>query len=405
MRLSRLYLLLTLLLVPLLTTLVASSIATAEEKTEILVGASLSLTGPMAAHGRDLKWAYELAAGKVNAAGGIFVKDMGKNLKVRLMFEDNASNPMKSAAAVEKLVRFDKVDMLLGDAEPTCVQAGCMAAEKLKAYYHTAFGFPVHNWLESKFKWSTNFFFQSDQLAVPFKVLGSVDQEMRPKIIALVTEATFGGDALAVELGKMGKASGRDFALEIKLPVGAGDYSSQISKAKAAGVDGMLIYASVRDTENLVRCLKKDNVSIPYIHTWKGAWTGEFWKDLGKDAEYIICDGFWSMDYPFKGAKELGEQYFLAFGEYSVSVGLPYALAQILFEAIEKAGTLDGAKVRQAVLAHTFNTVMGDAKYSEDGLASFPQIAAQWWAGKQMLIYPSQFAVWKVRLAPAWDKR
>jgi branched-chain amino acid transport system substrate-binding protein len=399
------HVLIVLIVFPLVMPLFPVSISTAQERTEILIGASLTLTGPLAAHGRDLKWAYERAVDEVNATGGIFVKDSGKKLKVRLVFEDNASNPMKAAATVEKLVRVDKVNMLLGGAEPTCVIAACIAAEKLKKFYHTAFGFPTPIWLEHKFKWSTNFFFSMDQIGIPFRILGSMEKKMRPKRVATVAEATFAGDAVAAGLSKMGKASGYELAAQIKLPLGTKDYSQQISLAKQAGVDAMLLYASVEDTENFVRGLKKNNYNVPYIHTWKGAWTGKFWKDLGKDAQYIVCDGFWSMDYPFEGAKELGEQYYEKFNEYSVTVGLSYALAKILFESIEKAGSLDGAKVRQAVLAHTFKTVMGDVKYNKEGLALFPQIAAQWWDGKQMLVYPTQYAIWEIKLAPAWDKR
>ncbi len=384
---------------------VGASFSTAGERSEILIGASLALSGSMASHGRDMKWAYEKAAGEINARGGIFVRDSGKNLKIRLLFEDNAGNPLKTAATVEKLVRIDKVDMLLGASEPTCVLAGCMAAEKLKTYYHTSFGFPPELWQKNKFNWSTDFFFALDQYSIPFELLNGMDKKDRPRKLAVVAEGTFVGEGFAKALSSLAKKYGYETALVLKLPVGAKDYSSQIAKVKQSGAEAMLLLASVEDTENFVRGLKKNNVNVPYIHTWKGAWPGTFWKDLGKDAQYIICDGHWSIDYPFEGSRELGQKYYETFGEYSVFIGLPYSLAKILFEAIEKAGSVDGAKVRQAVLANTFKTLMGEVKYNKAGLALYEAIAAQWWDGKQMLIYPSEYAVWKVKLAPPWDKR
>lgn len=48
---------------------------------------------------------------------------------------------------------------------------------------------------------------------------------------------------------------------------------------------------------------------------------------------------------------------------------------------------------------------MGPVKYAEDGHAKFPAVAAQWWDGKQMLVYPSEYATWKVKPAPPWDQR
>ena len=397
---------LTALLVPMALHFGSPTIVQAQAKTEIVIGASLPLTGSLAAHGRYLKWAYDQIVNSLNENGGILVKDSGKKLKIRLVIADNGTNPMRAASAVEKLIKVDKVDMLLGGADPACVMAGCMAAERYKTYYHGAFGFPMQAWLEKKFKWSTDFFFATDQAcAAPFEVLRSIEADKRPKKVGIAVEDSFGGNGLAAGLRATGKKFGYNIDLVVKLPVGAQDYSEQITKIKQSGVDALLTYASVQDLERLVKQLKSANVSIPYIHAWKGGWAGTFWKDLGKDAQFIVTDGFWSMDYPFNGAKELGQKYYEAFKEYSVTVGLPYALAQSLFQAIEKAGSVDGAKVREAVLSNTFDTVMGPVKYQQNGSAVFPSNASQWWDGKQMLVYPSQYATWKVKLAPPWNRR
>ena len=153
--------------------LVPHSVAVAQSKDEIVIGCVLPFSGTLAAHARDLKWAYELAVRERNEAGGIFVKDYAKKLKVRLVFADNGTNPLKAASMVEKLINVDKVDMLLGGAEPTCVLAACIAAERYKKLYHTAFGFPIDSWLEKKFQWSTDLFFSMDAMAIPFEPLGN----------------------------------------------------------------------------------------------------------------------------------------------------------------------------------------------------------------------------------------
>ena len=48
---------------------------------------------------------------------------------------------------------------------------------------------------------------------------------------------------------------------------------------------------------------------------------------------------------------------------------------------------------------------MGNVKYDKDGLALCESTGNQLWDGKQMLVYPFVKDVWKVRLAPPWDKR
>ena len=84
--------------------------AEAQEKTEILIGTSLPMSGAMAGHGREIKWAYEQAIDDVNAQGGVFVKSYGKKLKARLLVEDNQWNKDKSAASTEKLITVDNAD-------------------------------------------------------------------------------------------------------------------------------------------------------------------------------------------------------------------------------------------------------------------------------------------------------
>ena len=111
------------------------------------------------------------------------------------------------------------------------------------------------------------------------------------------------------------------------------------------------------------------------------------------------------MEFPFQGAKELGERYYKDFGKYSVFAGATDALCRILFQAIEHAGTLDGAKVRQSVLSNKFDTVMGSVKYDAKGVAIFTSTAHQWWNGRQMTVYPFELAKWKTKLAPPWNER
>jgi branched-chain amino acid transport system substrate-binding protein len=101
----------------------------------------------------------------------------------------------------------------------------------------------------------------------------------------------------------------------------------------------------------------------------------------------------------------LGERYYDKFQKYSVSVGAVYGLCQILWQAIEKAGTLDSAKVRKAVLDNEFETVMGKVKYNQDGVATFISTAHQWRDGKQMTVSPFKWTNYKIQLAPAWDQR
>jgi branched-chain amino acid transport system substrate-binding protein len=155
-------------------------------------------------------------------------------------------------------------------------------------------------------------------------------------------------------------------------------------------VDAILCFHNVPESIALVQQMKENNFNVKYFQGIKGTWPIEFYKALGKDAEFVLCDGFWTMDYPYKGAKELGEAYVKDHGRRALGIGLYYAVAQILWAAIEKAGTLDSLKVRQAVLNNEFYTVMGKVKYDNRGIATFLLADFQWRNGKRELNDPRQ---------------
>ena len=385
--------------------MVAFGTVYAKEKKEILIGTNVSLTGIMAMVGAEQRWGYEQAVADINEKGGIYVKEYGKKLPVKLIFADDESDPGKAAAAVERLIKINKVDMMLGTTVTTQVIPSAITAEKYKKYYHATtcltFIYAEHN-----FKYSTLFFLDWKDYSHPFEIMNTIPAAERPKRVAMIMEDTLDGRGLGGMLRKGAEEAGYKFVVDEPWAVGTKDYSSQILKLKAKKADALLLFGSPADSITFVRQMKESDFSVKYFHGYKGTWATEFWTALGKDANYILADGFWSEAYPFPGAKDLGERYYKQYNKRSISIGLHYALCQILWAAIEKAGTLDSVEVREAVLTHEFKgTVMGDVKYGPDGIAGAKIAANQWWNGERKLVYPFFKDVQKVQLAPPWGKR
>lgn len=378
----------------------------AAARDEIVIGAPISLTGPFAANGVEQRWAYELAIANVNANGGIFIKEAGKKLPVRLVVADDESEPGKVAAAMERLIKIDKVDLFLSTHSGPMNVAGAIVAEKYKKFYMITTCFPFM-WSPQNFQWSALFFFTAASAAeVPFRIWNSLPEDQRPKNPALVSEDTPDGHGFGGAFKEFAKQYGYRFAVDEPWAVGAKDYSAHILKMKAANVDAILLFGSPTDSITLVRQMKELGLNMRYLHGWKGTWTGEFHDALGKDSNYIIADGFWSEDFPHPGAKELGERYFRQYNKHSVTIGAFYANAQVLLEAIERAGTVDSAAVRNTIAGGTFKgTVIGDLVFDDKGLALIESTANQWFDGKQQLFYPPVEGGWTLRLMPSWNER
>ncbi|MCJ7784944.1 MAG: ABC transporter substrate-binding protein, partial [Desulfobacterales bacterium] len=112
--------------------LVLFSGVSAQEKKEILIGAPLSLSGILAMDGIEQQWAYEQSANDINKTGGIFVKELKKKLPIKLVVADDESDSGKAAAAVEKLIKINNVDLLLSTHSTPLVLPTCVTAEKYK---------------------------------------------------------------------------------------------------------------------------------------------------------------------------------------------------------------------------------------------------------------------------------
>ena len=79
---------------------------------DIVLGASVQLTGPVANTGRYYRDAYQFAIEKINAAGGVKVGN--ESYKLALKPYDNQSDVNLSVRQYTQLVSQDKVDFLLG---------------------------------------------------------------------------------------------------------------------------------------------------------------------------------------------------------------------------------------------------------------------------------------------------
>ncbi len=378
----------------------------ASAKDEILIGTHNPLSGIGAMLGTEQQWAYEQAVNDINAKGGIFVKEYGKKLPVKLITIDDESDPGKAAVATERLIKRNKVDLMLsGQVGAMGTLPGMITAEKYKTYYHGGIIWP-QTFVEHDFKYCTMYFFDPTHGGImPFEVFNSVPEDQRPKRPALLMEDSFDGRTMGDVWKDIGEKYGYKMVLRESMGMGAKDFSSQVMKAKSANVDAILCMANVPETVTLVRQLKENKVNIKWFQGFKGTWSNEFLKALGPDAEGILMDGFWSMDYDFPGARELGERYYKDHNEYSVSVGYYYATADVLWQAIEKAGTLDDLKVRQAVMENEYMSTNGPVKYNEKGIALFPLGNLQWRAGKQVLLYPLDRAKVKGIPMKQWDQR
>jgi len=81
---------------------------------ELKIGVVASLTGPASATGKDMWQSAQVAADELNANGGVYLKETGKRVPVRVIVGDDESTREGGQKAVTKLISSDNVDALVG---------------------------------------------------------------------------------------------------------------------------------------------------------------------------------------------------------------------------------------------------------------------------------------------------
>ena len=135
-----------------------------------------------------------------------------------------------------------------------------------------------------------------------------------------------------------------------------------------------------------------------------------FWaQNLGKDGDYIFHNaGGWDYHLKLPGVERLNQDYRAAYGVFPEQIaGTAYAVVQILADALQRAGTLDREKIRDAIAATNMITVMGQIRFKPNGRAEgYVRAFSQWQNGKDVLIWPKDHASSQmVYPVPPWNKR
>jgi branched-chain amino acid transport system substrate-binding protein len=148
----------------------------------------------------------------------------------------------------------------------------------------------------------------------------------------------------------------------------------------------------------------------------------KFYEILGKDAEFVYGASLWDPELvtlragglipiarQYPGAREFVESHKREFprADLSYQTAAGYAICQILVEAVKRAGALESAKIREAILTMDLNTVFGPFKVDQDGFQiAHKMLLFQWQDGKKVIVWPEELAPGKPRFpTPPWSQR
>ncbi len=336
---------------------------------------------------------YDLWAEEVNAKGGIYVKEYDKRIPVKMIYYDNKSDPATAVKMYEKLMLQDKVDFVVA---PWGTAWHFATAPLANQYGYQMIGVTVSsNALVSKAaKGELPFYFTNWRPPADVAPdLVNLLSELGVKKVAILYVSTLYGIEYYASLGPLLSVAGIETPVVHSYPFDILDTSPMLKEAQAANVDAIIAPSYGPDGALMVEQMKALNYNPKLVWLGSASWgSPTYIEKFGKAGiEGIMSEMGWNTGAA-AGGQEYWDKYVAKYNrEPDVGCGpIIYATMQVYEQAIEKAGTLDRAKVRDVMASEEFDTIQGKVKFTNNYNADAPFVIGQWRDGVYVAAMPEE---------------
>lgn len=363
----------------------------------IEIGVAISETGDYSVEAGGLRDGYDLWTKWVNDRGGIDVD--GTKRKVKLIYEDDQSNPEAASQLTERLITQDEVDFLFGPYSSTLTMATSAIAER-HGVINMSGGGASEEIFERGFK-------RVFGLATPTKDYTRATLEtLQAKgatTLGIIHVDDPAMNSVAAGAEQQAEELGMEVVVSEQVPQVA-DYTSAMQRVAQEDPDVFIGAGAFQSAISFTRSAEQINFKPDHMVLVNGPADPEFVEQLDKSAENIIGPTQWHRTAPFSDeyfgtAEEFAKLFENTYGEepsYVASVGAATGLALQL--AIEAAGTADTEAVREALLELDTETFFGPANFTESGINEHkPMPGVQVQNGETVVIAPMpEDATWEL---------
>ncbi|MGF1476125.1 MAG: amino acid ABC transporter substrate-binding protein [Geminicoccaceae bacterium] len=393
---------------------VRPSPAAAPEQKVITLGAVVSLSGRHAQLGRHQTRGYDLAVRRINEQGGVLVGNTHYRLSIE--YRDDRSKRSVAQAAARELIEGG-VDFMLGGFSSGLINAVAEVTEPsamplvqgggalLSLYNHDRRHlFGVVSTID---KYLTSI------LSVAIEQARHRGRNPADLTLAIAVVAGAAGNEIKAPVIAQAKRAGIDLIVDQTLPAtfDEAEISGLIDRVEAERPDILLVFGYAKATLLTVQELARRKLNVPVVGATHC--DGAEVEKLGDAANYILCTSQWDAYANYPDRRFGSSVAFLV--DFNLRYGYlpPYQAAQgaatvlTLAEALERAGTLERPRVREALAATNLITMFGPIRFDETGKNDIkPMVVLQIQNGRYKVVWPEAVA-WSRAIVPApvWTDR
>ena len=310
----------------------------AQSKEPVVIGVGGPVTGAQAQYGLAWKKGFDIALEEINAAGGV----QGRPLS--LDFQDTQNLPAQTVAIAQKFIADPRVLLATGDFSST----SSMAASPL---YQRAglvqFGFNNSNPAFTNggdYLWTNS---PSQTVIAPAHAAFVRDLGLK-KVGVFQLNTDWGKSTSDLTVAALEKYGVTVALREAYLPENL-DFKPLITKAKAAGVDSIVLVSYENDAALIVQQVRGQGLSLPIVANGSQATSG-FLRLAGAAAEGVYISGDFSSADSRPEVKSFVKKWQAKYKEEAIDYFAVHAYDSLILVAavLNAAKPLDRAGVKAA---------------------------------------------------------
>jgi branched-chain amino acid transport system substrate-binding protein len=336
---------------------------------EILIGEFASLTGSEATFGIATHYGIVLATEQVNAAGGV----LGR--QVRIIVEDDQGLPEQAQTVVTKLITSDQVVAVLGEVASSRTRAAAPVAQQYGIPLITPSSTNVEITRIGDYIFRICFIDPFQGLVMAKFAANSLNIRNVAILRDIRNDYSVG---LADAFIENFRSLGGTIVADQSYSAGDTDFSAQLTSLAARNPEAIFVPGYYTDVGLIARQARQLGLTVPLLGG--DGWDSPLLTQIGGAAvEGSYFSNHSSMQDPSPAIQKFVADYQAKFGEMpSALAALGYDAANILFDAMRRAETTDGAAVRDAIAQTAdFLGVTGTITIDANRNASKPAVVLQ----------------------------
>jgi branched-chain amino acid transport system substrate-binding protein len=328
-----------------------------EDRTEIKIGAIVPLTGGFASYGQPVRNGMLLAIDEINLAGGI----NGKQLK--LIIEDDASDPKISVNVFTKLAEIDKVPVILGPLSSGSSLATAPISEKNKVVQISTLAGTLDLTKAGDYIFRI---YPASDVASKFIAKQAVEKFHAKNVAVFYANDAFGRTASKF-VKKVLEENNIKIVSEQVFESGSLDFKPQLSRIKASYPDLIICSAYYEDGAKILVQAKQLGINLPILG--EDGWLGPIAKIAGEALKnlYFANVAFGKEFTDNKIMQEFITNYTHKFNEVpTASSAAGYDGIYIIKQVIEMAG-YNSESIKEALYKINYVGAFGGIRFDNNG--------------------------------------